>query len=248
MIENKKNITSWKNIISSSENIEISPSTYHVGHLPIPSCSITGWNPSVCTFLLGERNKISLLNPHSTIENFIRAMLLIASILSKGGKILLVSTHPDYSRHLDLFVQRGSKDVVFYHSQWVGGSLTNFHQISRIISTLTLFSKKISRFMRKNNLVSSRFQKMAQSFSGFLDKNIHQQKPDLIFLINPVENNAVVREAQTLKIPVIAVTTSIAETSQISCAIPGNSESLFFIHLFLFWIIRISNGNIFRNK
>jgi len=57
--------------------------------------------------------------------------------------------------------------------------------------------------------------------------------PDVIFLINPEENQNVLREANLLKIPVIALTDSNTKISGIDYMIPGNVQSIKFVYWFL---------------
>jgi len=54
--------------------------------------------------------------------------------------------------------------------------------------------------------------------------------PDVIFLIDPKENQNVLREANLLKIPVIALADSHAKISGIDYMIPGNIQSIEFVY------------------
>ena len=82
---------------------------------------------------------------------------------------------------------------------------------------------------------------MAFTFQGLKKTGFtkHVNRPDLIFLINPNENRHVVEEAVSLNIPVIAITDSNTNLLGISFPIPGNSNSVFFVHYCLQWISRI---------
>ena len=56
------------------------------------------------------------------------------------------------------------------------------------------------------------------------------QKPDLIFLINPNENQDLINEAYLLDIPVIAFTESNTNPKGITYPIPVNNYSIKFIY------------------
>ncbi len=73
----------------------------------------------------------------------------------------------------------------------------------------------------------------------FLNK-ANYNRPDLIFLINPNENRHVVEEAVSLNIPVVAITDSNTNLLGISYPIPGNSNSIEFVHYCLQWIARVT--------
>ena len=69
------------------------------------------------------------------------------------------------------------------------------------------------------------------------------RRPGVIFLINPNENRHVVEEALSLNIPVIAITDSSTNLLGISYPIPGNSNSIEFVHYCLQWLTRIIGQN-----
>ena len=66
------------------------------------------------------------------------------------------------------------------------------------------------------------------------------QQPDLIFLINPNENQGILHEAFRLNIPVIALTESSTNSTQITYPIPVNNYSIKFIYFCLKKIIKIA--------
>ena len=80
---------------------------------------------------------------------------------------------------------------------------------------------------------------MYTSFQG-LKKEDFEKRPDLIFLINPNENRHVIEEAVSLNIPVVAITDSNTNLLGISYPIPGNSNSIEFVHYCLQWIARVT--------
>ena len=71
------------------------------------------------------------------------------------------------------------------------------------------------------------------------DRSLKIERPDVIFLVNPNDNRHTVEEALSLNIPVIAITDSNTNLAGIPYPIPGNSNSIFFVHYCLQWIVRI---------
>jgi len=116
--------------------------------------------------------------------------------------------------------------------------------VSKSIQTFMEFSKRFEKFISINNINFPRYKKMSQSFQGLKidsSRSFRKQieRPDIIFLINPNDNRHVVEEAVSLKIPVIAITDSNTDLLGISFPIPGNSNSIEFVHYCLQWITRI---------
>jgi ribosomal protein S2 len=91
-----------------------------------------------------------------------------------------------------------------------------------------------------------RYEELKKSFRGLVEKQntstylCFQKKPDLILLVNSTENLSIVREANSLCIPVMALTDSNTNLSGISYPIPVNSESISFFFRFLDLINRVN--------
>ena len=134
---------------------------------------------------------------------------------------------------------------------WVGGCLTNWKEISKSVATLLYFSKRFGRFIKQNNIHFPRFKKMKNSFQGFIDIEREQlllkEKPQLLLLFNAYESQQILDEAIALQIPVVALTDSSTDLSQITYPIPINSDSAHLVHRCLSQLIQITNrqGNVF---
>ena len=173
--------------------------------------------------------------------------------LKKKKRILIVNTNPEYANLIENFYRstlHKNVSVCYCNEKWVGGFLTNWKQVCRSIQTYMAFSERFETFISKNNINFPRYKKMSMSFQGlkkqylkkrpvFLNKADYN-RPDLIFLINPNENRHVVEEAVSLNIPVVAITDSNTNLYGISYPIPGNSNSIEFVHYCLQWIARFA--------
>ena len=126
--------------------------------------------------------------------------------------------------------------ISYGNFKWVGGTLTNWKQISKSVVTFAKFSERCEDFCLKNNLEFPRYKKIKKCFQGFLSHHhgtmvlAFQEKPDLVFLVNPYENQNILNEAFRLNIPVIAFTQSHTPSHGISYPIPMNSYSLNFLY------------------
>ena len=129
--------------------------------------------------------------------------------------------------------------ICYCNEKWVGGFLTNWNSVCKSIKTYIKFSSRFSTFISRNNINFPRYKKMRVSFQG-LKKDDLKKRPDLVFLINPNENRHVIEEAVSLNIPVVAITDSNTNLLGISYPIPGNSNSIEFVHYCLQWIARFT--------
>ena len=129
--------------------------------------------------------------------------------------------------------------------KWVGGCLTNWKEISKSVATLLYFSKRFGRFIKQNNIHFPRFKKMKTSFQGFINAEkeelLLKAPPQLLFLFNAHESEQILQEAITLQIPVVALTDSSTDLSQITYPIPINSDSAPLIHRCLSQLMQMTD-------
>ena len=213
----------------------------HIAHKSLNIASKKRSHPSSVSFLLGCKNKHVIINPYQTLEKFVKSLHIIGFFLKKKKRILIVNTNPEYANLIENFYRstlHKNVSVCYCNEKWVGGFLTNWKQVCRSIQTFMAFSERFSTFILQNNINFPRYKKMYTSFQG-LKKEDFEKRPDLIFLINPNENRHVIEEAVSLNIPVVAITDSNTNLLGISYPIPGNSNSIEFVHYCLQWIARV---------
>ena len=246
----------------------------HIGHKSLKVKS--GWHAFLSRFILGSQNNTSILNIKYTLTSFLKAIYVLTLILKSKGHILIVNTNPEYSKLLHHTKKNTKSSKIFYSDcHWVGGTLTNWVQISQSVITFKNFYKKFDDFLVKNNINFPRYKKMKKSFQGFinLEKNIVSDKkvaaaskktsflkpsstektvlnlakakfpfkkknytefielnwkPDLIFLLDSNSAESIIKEACNLQIPIIALTDSNTNISNITYPIPTNTNSFFF--------------------
>ena len=193
---------------------------------------------------LGCKNKHVITNPHQTLQGFLKGLGVISFFCKKNLSLLIVSTNPDSAFLIENFFHKTDLKhypVYYCNEKWVGGLLTNWKQVSKRVETYIKFSERFESFILRNHINFPSYKKMASCFQGLKKQNNPAQvrRPDLIFLVNPNDNRHVVEEAVSLNIPVIAITDSNTNLLGITFPIPGNSNSLFFVHYCLQWIARI---------
>lgn len=162
--------------------------------------------------------------------------------------ILFVNTCSKYS---ELVKQTAIKSNQSYiNERWIGGTLTNWKQISESILLYNKFHMQFDKFLKIYNIQIPMYQKAKKRYEGlnkprvqtesiYLNKKESQSFlsseyiPDIIILTNPDQNNIVIQEAQLFKIPVIAFCDTNTKTIGIDYIIPGNNKSIFFMYFCL---------------
>jgi small subunit ribosomal protein S2 len=238
------------------------------GHKSINLSKKKYWHPLMSNLLLGIRHKTAVFNSNLIKKNILQAFFVIALVLKHNGHILVINTHPEYSNFLKnvasltlqsrLTLQNSEKFIINKYNhlntlnisyccfQWVGGTLTNWKQISKSVLTFAKFSERCENFLLKNSIDFPRYKKIKTYFQGLLNKKqgrtllSFHEKPDLIFLINPNENRNVIKEANKLHIPVIALVESNTNIKGITYPIPSNLYSMAFFYYCLKKLITMS--------
>ena len=216
----------------------------HIAHKSLNIVGKKRIHPYNDKFILGCKNKHVITNPYQTSKGFLKSLHVISFFCNKKKKILIVNTNPEHNVLIENFfhkTERKDYPVYYCNEKWVGGLLTNWKIVRERIETFIKFSERFESFILQNHISFTSYKKMASTFQGLKKTGFtkHVKRPDLIFLINPNENRHVVEEAVSLNIPVIAITDSNTNLLGISFPIPGNSNSVFFVHYCLQWISRI---------
>ena len=191
------------------------------------------------TFLLGNRGNLMVINTVFTLQETNKGLFLAAKILRQHGKLLVVDTRGEISPFLQVI--EGGLDSIpsvmsFSGSRWVGGTLSNWKKISQMVSQYGKIWRQFDNYLVENDIESARYRKMKASYPGFLEKSKERvklrlnNKPDLIFIVNPNESRHVIQEANGLKIPVIALVDSNTDLDGIKIPIPVNYDTMFWVY------------------
>lgn len=216
-----------------------------LGHKIEKNLGMRGVHPSMAYYLAGARKNISVIEITFSIKYLVKTLYILFSIIRKKGHILVINTNPNFSNLINTFALKTANlrdSFSFCNSKWVGGTLTNWNQISKSIKTFIKFSQRFGLFITQNNIHFPRYKKLKKSFQNFIPKPSSQvklKKPDILFITNPNDNQIVLLEARQLNIPVIALTDTNSNLSFITYPIPVNNNSIFIIHFYFSWIIRL---------
>lgn len=173
----------------------------HLGH------SVSMFRPSTQPYIYGVRDGIHIINLETTLAHLRRAAKVAEEISENGGIILYVGTRPGQQRSLELAAKRSKGYYV--HKRWVPGTLTN--------------CREVSQHWERTEL------DMGDNETGrLLSPNVKRSliKPDLVVILNPVENRNAIYECIQSNVPTIGIVDTNSEPSLLSYPIPGNDDSI----------------------
>ena len=185
------------------------------------------WNPKMARYIFTERKGIHIIDLEQTVEMFTKAYFTVRDRIAEGAEILFVGTKKQVQATIAEETRRCGAHYV--NRRWLGGTLTNFATIKRSIDRM----KDLERMLEDGsiehipNKEAHRLRRELVKLQGNLEGLRHLERlPNLLYVIDPsLEVNAI-REANILKIPVIAIVDTNCDPDPIDFPIPGNDDAI----------------------
>jgi small subunit ribosomal protein S2 len=190
------------------------------------------WNPKMAPYLFGVRNGIHIIDLEQSVPMLHRGLQALRDVVAGGGRVLFVGTKRQAQEPIAEAAKRCGQYYV--NHRWLGGMLTNFKTISQSIKRLREFDEKITQQqagLTKRELLelTRERDKLERALGGIKEMG---GLPDIIFVIDTNKEAIAVDEANTLKIPVVAILDSNSSPDGITFPIPGNDDAMRAIHLY----------------
>ena len=190
------------------------------------------WNPKMDEFIFTQRNGIHIIDLQITLKNLNSFHDMIANTVSGGGTVLFVGT----KRQAQEIVQReaGRCGMPYVNYRWLGGTLTNWKTIRSRIDTLKQLEQRrdagdFDRLTKKEGLVLERkIAKLQLRLGGIRDMT---RTPDLLIVVDAEREHTAVKEANILKIPVMALVDTNADPDLVDHILPANDDAMRSIRL-----------------
>jgi len=185
------------------------------------------WNPRMKEYIFGARNGIHIIDLQKTVKKFEEAYKFVKRLAEEGGTFLFVGT------------KRQAKDAVltqtkrcgmpYVTERWLGGTLTNFQTIKRNIDHLKALEAQekeggFSSLTKKEALKKVKEKEKLEHILGGI-KGL-DNLPSALILIDVYKENIALREANKLKIPVVALVDTNCNPTGVDYIIPGNDDAI----------------------
>ncbi|KAF9123392.1 37S ribosomal protein, mitochondrial [Mortierella sp. 14UC] len=156
------------------------------------------WNVASMPFVFGVREGISIINLEHTLTHLRRACTVTKAVARQGGIILFIGTREGVN-HVTIDAAK-SCSAYYVASKWCPGTITNAQEI-----------------------VGPHTPRLPEARAGDLAKPF---RPDLVIVLNPLENMIAIKEATRFNIPTIAITDTDVDPRIVSYPIPANDDSV----------------------
>ncbi|MGD9658524.1 MAG: 30S ribosomal protein S2 [Methylocystis sp.] len=206
------------------------------------------WNPKMAPFIFGARNNIHIIDLAQTVPLLHQALKTVSDTVAKGGRVLFVGTKRQAQEQIAEAAKRSAQ--YYINSRWLGGTLTNWKTISGSINRLRKLDEQLSAgasgVTKKERLLLTRERdKLEKALGGIKDMG---GTPDLIFVIDTNKEQLAIKEANRLKIPVVAVLDTNCDPDGVSHPIPGNDDAGRAIALYCDLVARAAIDGISRSQ
>jgi small subunit ribosomal protein S2 len=113
--------------------------------------------------------------------------------------------------------------------RYIGGMLTNFQTILPRIQYFTDLAERVEATPEEAKTgkdwfaLNREYQKLRRNFAGLTEM---ERLPGAIFVVDPKREELMVKEANRLKIPVVALTDTNCDPEVVDYVIPGNDDAI----------------------
>jgi len=155
------------------------------------------------------------------------AVNFVIEQVSAGSNILFLGTKPIAKDIVEKYAQKAGVPCV--KRRWLGGTLTNFSTIFKLIEKFNKMSQESEsddwkKYTKKERLDLSRELKKLETMVGGISSL--KKKPDLIYIVDIIHEKTALLEAIKCKVPVIAIVDTNTNPELVDYPIPSNDDAL----------------------
>jgi len=191
------------------------------------------WNPKMRPYIYGAKNGVYIINLQVTARLLRDAMNFISKMGQRGDQVLFVGTKRQAQ---DVIVQEAERcNQPYVAHRWLGGMLTNYRTIRISLERVEAIEEKLT-VGRIENLTKKEVTRLERQLAKLL-RNLGgiremPKLPGAVFIVDTLKEHLAVAEAKRLGIPVVALTDTNSDPTNIDYPIPSNDDAIRAIRLF----------------
>jgi small subunit ribosomal protein S2 len=214
---------------STSERVgirELLEAGVHFGH------QAKRWNPKMKRYIFAQRAGVHIIDLDQTLTLLGGALDFVRGVAEANREVLFVGTKKQAQIPLAEEALRSGQP--FVAERYIGGMLTNFQTILPRIQYFKELAVRVDETSEEDRsgkdwfALNREYQKLRRNFAGITEM---ERLPGAVFVIDPKREELLVKEANRLKIPVLALTDTNCDPEVIDYVIPGNDDAIRSISL-----------------
>jgi small subunit ribosomal protein S2 len=190
------------------------------------------WNPKMKRYIFAQRAGVHIIDLDQTIDLLESALKFVRSVAEANKDVLFVGTKKQ--AQVPLAEQAIRSGQPYVAERYIGGMLTNFQTILPRIQYFTELAERVEATPEEEKTgkdwfaLNREYQKLRRNFAGITEM---ERLPGAIFVIDPKREELMIKEANRLKIPVVALTDTNCDPEVVDYVIPGNDDAIRSISL-----------------
>ena len=190
------------------------------------------WNPKMKRYIFAERAGVHIIDLDQTLTLLDSALSFVRGVAEAGREVLFVGTKKQ--AQIPLAEQAIRSGQPFIAERYIGGILTNFQTILPRIQYFKDLTRRVEETPEEERTgkdwfaLNREYQKLRRNFAGITEM---ERLPGAVFVIDPKREELLVKEANRLKIPVVALTDTNCDPEVVDYVIPGNDDAIRAISL-----------------
>jgi small subunit ribosomal protein S2 len=214
---------------STAERIgirELLEAGVHFGH------QAKRWNPKMKRYIFAQRAGVHIIDLDQTLTLLNQALNFVRGIAEANREVLFVGTKKQ--AQIPLAEQAIRSGQPFIAERYIGGMLTNFQTILPRIQYFKGLAVRVEETPEEGRsgkdwfALQREYQKLRRNFAGLTEM---ERLPGAVFVIDPKREELLIKEANRLRIPVIALTDTNCDPEVVDYVIPGNDDAIRAISL-----------------
>jgi small subunit ribosomal protein S2 len=190
------------------------------------------WNPKMKRYIFAQRAGVHIIDLDQTLTLLDQALNFVRGVAEANREVLFVGTKKQ--AQIPLAEQAIRSGQPFIAERYIGGMLTNFQTILPRIQYFKSLAVRVEEMPEEGRTgkdwfaLQREYQKLRRNFAGLTEM---ERLPGAVFVIDPKREELLIKEANRLKIPVIALTDTNCDPEVVDYVIPGNDDAIRAISL-----------------
>lgn len=192
------------------------------------------WHPLMAPYIYQAQGGVHIIDLYKSHDLLEKAVTFLQKVSVAGGQVIFVGTKGQSKELITARAQAAG--ALFVTERWLGGTLTNYSELTKRLKYLKDYYKKSASdgykdFTKKERLLLSReAEKMSKFLGGILEL---RGLPAAVVVVDPKREHIAVRECVRTGVPVIALADTNCDPRGIDYLIPTNDDAIKAVDLII---------------
>lgn len=190
------------------------------------------WHPKASVFIWQKKDGIHIIDLAKTKAGLDAAMAFLRETAVNGGTVLFVGTKRQARGVVGEAAQKAGASYLV--QRWIGGFLTNWESVHKNIQKINkmmsdLATGALKKFPKHEQTKLARYlDRLNVDYKGVLTLST---PPAALVIVDVRKEQAAVREAKRIGVPVVGIVDTNADPSGIQYVIPANDDAVGSVEL-----------------